>query len=319
MPKDIETIKLIPEYDVRRLQEDLGALDRDLFRRQASYKEGRVIERATDGWHALSLRSAAGSPARTDPGPSDLVGYLDTPLLAKAPYLASILSGLRLPLRAVRLLSLEPGESVKEHIDGCGLSQGWVRLHVPIVTNARAAIVMGGGEHRWQPGELWYANFGRPHSVYNMGTERRVHLVIDSFVDSVFLDLVPTEVLAHLDLTEVMFHRPEQPMLSTALDALTGRISIPAAFLKPETALIEDLAVGLEPDREGVLSVVDGDLFLIVGEEFKFLLVHLGDLEFRRVGRTEARSVKLDLCRGARRIRFRCRRGGDRTEVVREY
>jgi aspartate beta-hydroxylase len=319
MPTDIDTIKLIPEYDVLRLQDDLSTLGRDHFRRQASDRGGRVVERSTDGWDVLSLRSAAGSPARTDPGTSDLVGYLDTPLLGEAPYLASVLSDLRLPLRAVRLMSLEPGESVGEHSDGCGLPEGWVRLHLPIVTNAKAAIVMGGREHRWQPGELWYADFGGPHSVYNRGVHRRVHLVIDSFVDSTFLDLVPSEVLPHVDLSEIMFYRPEQPMLSATLDTLTGPISIPSAFLKPKTALIEELVVGLEPDLEGKLSVIDGKLFLIVGEEFKFLLVHLGDLEFRMVGRTEARSVKFDFCHDARRIRFRRRRGSDRTEVVREY
>lgn len=320
MPTDLDTIKLIPEYDVHRLQEDLHSLGRDHFRRQASYKGGRVVEQSTDGWDVLPLRSAAGSPNRTDPGPSDLVGYLDTPLLGEAPYLASVLSDLRLPLRAVRLMSLEPGKSVGEHIDGCGLSEGWVRLHLPITTNDNAAIVLGGKEHRWQPGELWYADFGRPHSVYNRGTHRRVHLIIDSFVDSAFLDLVPPDVLPHVDLSEMMFHRAEQPMLNATLDTLAGPISIPATFLKPETALIEELVVGLDPDHKGMLSVNDGRLYLIVGEEFKFMLVHLGDLEFRMVGQTEARTVKLDPCQdAARRIRFRRRRGSDRTEVVREY
>lgn len=316
---DIDTIKLIPEYDVRRLQEDLNTLGIEYFRRQASHKEGRVVEGSTDGWDALPLRSAAGSLTRTDPGPSDLVGYLDTPLLGEAPYLAFVLSDLQLPLRAVRLLSLEPGTSVGEHCDGCGLPEGWVRLHLPILTNSMAAIVMGGIEHQWNPGELWYADFGRPHSVYNRGAERRVHLIIDSFLDSRFLDLVPPEVLSDIDLTEIMFHRAEQPMLSETLDALEGPISVPAAFIKPETIDIEELVVGLEPDHAGTLSVVDGKVCLTVGEEFKFLLEHLGDLEFRMVGATEARSIKLDLCHDARQIRFRRRRGSDRTEVVRGY
>ena len=162
-----------------------------------------------------------------------LLGYLDTPLLGEAPYLAFVLSDLRLPLRAVRLMSLEPGKSVGEHSDGCGLPEGWVRLHLPILTNSMAAIVMGGIEHQWNPGELWYADFGRPHSVYNRGAERRVHLIIDAFLDSRFLDLVPREVLPHIDLSEIMFHRVEQPMLSGTLDALEGPISVPRLSSNP--------------------------------------------------------------------------------------
>lgn len=219
----------------------------------------------------------------------------------------------------VRLLSLEPGESVEEHKDGCGFAAGWLRLHLPIVTNDKAAIVMGGREHRWQPGELWYADFDRPHSVFNFGVERRVHLVVDTFVDSGFFDLVPPEVLTQIDLSEVMFFRAEQPILKTTLNTLIGPIIVPAAFIEPQSGLIEELDLGLEPDREGTFSVVDENLFLTVGEQFKFLLVHLGDLEFRMVGRTEARSIKIDLLNDARLIRFRRRRGSDRTEALREY
>jgi hypothetical protein len=315
---DINTIRLLPEYDVLRLQEDLCALGNDRFRRQASYLKGRVIERTTDGWHALSLRSAAGDLTRTDPGPSDVLGYLDTPLLGEAPYIASVLSGLHLSFGAVRLMALEPGQSVKEHKDGCGLAVGWVRLHLPIVTNSGAAIVLGGNEHRWQPGELWYADFGRPHSVYNHGADRRVHLIIDAFVDATFLDLIPPEPLAHIDSSQIIFHRTEQPLASATLQALAGPISVPAAFLEPQTALVEELLVGLEQDREGMLSAADGQLLFLVGER-RIALVHLGGLEFRMIGRTEATSIKLDLRPGTRQIRYRRRCGSDRAEVVRDY
>lgn len=319
MTTPIDTIQLLPSYDVPRLQAEVRALGSDRYRRQSSFKGGGIFEYPKDGWHVLSLRSAAGDPARTDPGPSDLLDFLDTPLMDETPYIASVLTALRLPLRAVRLMSLEPGQSVEEHRDGCGLPRGWVRLHLPITTNSEAVIVLADREHRWQPGELWYADFGGLHSVRNNGTQARVHLVIDSFVDASFLNLVPPDVLPYIDQSEILFHRAKQPISPETLDTLTGSISIPAAFFGPQTDLVEDLLAGLEPDREGELRVDDGELFFVAGEQFRISLVHIGSLEFRLGGRSECQYIKLTASHGARLIHYRRRYGSAQSEVVREY
>ena len=322
MTTDIDTMKLVPEYDVPRLQDELCTLGVDRFRLQASFWRGRVTERSRDGWRVLSLRSPGGDPARTDPGGPGLVDYLDTPLLDETPYIASVLSSLRIPLRAVRLMSLAPGESVGEHADNCGFPLGLVRLHLPIVTNEGAVLVIGGREHRWQPGELWYANFALPHSVHNRGSHARVHLVIDCDIVEAFLDLIPPDMLPHIDRSETMFCRAEQPVPVAKLNALTGPVSIPATFLRASfqtQRVLPELIDGLAPDCEGVLRIVDGQLLLIAGEQFKVALVHLGDLEFRPLGWTEQRTIKFDFRDGARRIRYRYRFGSNRTEVVREH
>jgi hypothetical protein len=322
MTTDIDTMKLVPEYDVLRLQDDFRALGVDRFRLQASFKRGRVIEGSRVGWRVLSLRSPGGDPTRTDPGGPGFVDYLDTPLLDETPYIASVLSSLRIPLGAVRLMSLEPGESVGEHADNCGFPLGSARLHLPIVTNEGAVMVIGGREHRWRPGELWYANFALPHSVHNRGSHTRVHLVIDCYIGEAFLDLIPPDMLPHIDRSETIFCRAERPVPVTELNALTGPVSIPATFLQAffqAQRVLPELVDGLTPDCEGVLRIVDGQLLLISGERLKVALVHLGDLEFRTLGSTEQRTIKFDFRDGARRIRYRHRFGSNRTEVVREH
>jgi hypothetical protein len=61
---------------------------------------------------------------------------------------------------------------------GC-LAFGQVRLHVPIITNDRVIFRVGGEEIRMLPGQVYYANFAKRHSVRNDGGEARLHLVMD--------------------------------------------------------------------------------------------------------------------------------------------
>jgi len=312
-----DTVKLLPEYDVLQLQKDLGNLADHRFRSQSSFKKGNVVEGSVPGWHVLSLRSAGGDPARTDPGGLGLVGFADTPLLEETPYIASVLSALPMPLMSVRLMSLHPGASVPEHKDGCGLSAGWVRLHLPVVTNDGAVIVLGGRQHRWQPGELWYADFGRPHSVSNKGGHARVHLVIDCYVNEGLLELFPAHVLPQIDRPEIMFYREEQPVPLARLEALTGPISVPAKVFQPLEEWDEDPPAELAPDCDCALRIVDGQFVLIVDSQVRSALVHLGDLEFRQLGGTEGTTLKFEFPDGARRIRYRRRFGNVRREIVR--
>lgn len=315
---DITTIKLLPEYDVARLEKDLAALSGDCFRRKSKIRQGRVIDSGVDGWRVLSLRSPGGDPTRTDPGGMGLSEYLDTPALDETPYIASVLRALPLPLRAVRLMSLAPGEAVGEHSDpGWGLRTGGVRLHLPIVTNEDAVLVFEGNEHRWQPGELWYADFDRPHSVHNHGRQTRVHLVIDCYVVEAFLGLIPPRVLAHMDTADVVFHRMQQPVSSATLDTLAGPISVPPAFLLTSKTPQDQRDAQTAPDHTGVLRVLDERLVLIAGER-QIALVHIGSLEFRLLGGTEARTIKFVLRDGVRKIRYRSRLGSDQWDVERD-
>ncbi|GIG63551.1 hypothetical protein Lfu02_79230 [Longispora fulva] len=314
-------VRLLPEFDARQLQEELFSLGGQRFSPQATYSEGEITESLTEGWRVLSLRSPGGDPSRTDAGGPGLVDYADTPYLEEAPYTASVLRGLGASLRAVRFMSLEPGAAVGEHTDHpYGLPVGWARLHLPIVTNDQAVIVIEGVEHRWQPGELWYANFGRPHHLYNHGPQPRVHLVIDVYVTPGLLDLFPADVRDGIDESVVMFQRPEVRLSSAELEGLSGSIPVPENFLRtyPEPPTVTEFEEAAVPDSVGDLRAENGRLVLRVGDRYETVLVHLGGLEFRPLCWTEERTMRFTDTAGTSRIVFGYRHGGHRAETVRQ-
>ncbi|MFY1676219.1 MULTISPECIES: aspartyl/asparaginyl beta-hydroxylase domain-containing protein [unclassified Streptomyces] len=264
----------------------------------------------------LPLRSPEGSAERTDPGGLGLVEYGDTPWLAKVPYIKSILDSLPTELRAVRLMSLGPGAEVDEHRDmPYGLPAGWVRLHIPFVTNQDAVCTLDGEPQTWQPGTFWFGDFSRPHSVRNGGSERRVHLVIDAFVTPELLELFPAEFQERIRWSEVLLHRPELPLEAPELADLESTFNIPEAFLYGEP---EELAQAVEPDRDARLRVDGRRLVMDVDGEPRVALQHVGEGEFRALGWTAERTVKVEPTGDGLLVRFRMRHGSRMTEATRE-
>jgi hypothetical protein len=77
-----------------------------------------------------------------------------------------------------------------------------VRLHIPIVTNDGVSNLIGDRLWTWAPGELWYADFTRPHRVENKGNQLRVHLIISALVNDYILSLFPAEYLEGRDVVK---------------------------------------------------------------------------------------------------------------------
>ncbi|KLJ01166.1 aspartyl/asparaginyl beta-hydroxylase domain-containing protein [Streptomyces sp. KE1] len=320
-------IQLKGEYDVDRLLAELQELERTQWAAQRTYGESLEPGEATLlDWRVLSLRSPEGDGARTDPGGFGLVEYAPTPWLDKAPYIASILDAIPTELRSVRLMSLGVGAEVDEHRDvPYGLPAGWVRLHIPLVTNDRAVCTLGGEKHTWQPGTFWYGDFSRPHSVRNDGDERRVHMVIDAYVNQELLELFPAEFRDAIRWSDVLLNRPELPLADHELPSFAGTFALPDAFLYGES---EELAaagdehtadaVSASEDREGRIRVAGDRLVLDVDGEPRAALVHLGEGEFRALGWTAERTLKIEPeGTGGPRVRLRMRWGSRMEEVVR--
>ncbi|GAA1267272.1 hypothetical protein GCM10009677_19580 [Sphaerisporangium rubeum] len=312
----LSAVALGPRYDAHRLRAELDALGHRRFSPQRTFDRSGPAEETGSDWRVLSLRSQGGDPRRTDPGGPGLTGYADTPLLAEAPYMASILAGIPADLRTARLMALGPGASVDEHRDyPYGLPAGWVRLHVPVVTNPGAVLVIDGVEHRWQPGELWYGDFSRPHRVYNTGETRRVHLVIDCFVGSALLDMFPEEFRRRVRWSEVLFEKPELPLTPDEAAEMECSIGVPASFLDGDS--LEAFTARWTLDRRAGLYAADGRLVLDVADGPSMTLVHIGEGEFRLLGWTTERTIKIDLSGRVPQARFRMRYGTGLAETVR--
>ena len=65
------------------------------------------------------------------------------------------------------------------------------RLHIPIETNPKVFVIFDGEKQHWEPGELWYGDFARPHWVVNDGSTTRVHMVLDVYVTRRLIQMFP--------------------------------------------------------------------------------------------------------------------------------
>ena len=123
-------------FEPARLAADLKAIE-------AAGWTGHFVKQNYDGdWSAIALRAPKGEthPLRmiySDPACSD---FVDTPLLAAAPYFREVLAAFACPLMSARLMRLAAGSRIKEHTDhDLAFEEGKVRIHIPVVTNAQVS------------------------------------------------------------------------------------------------------------------------------------------------------------------------------------
>jgi quercetin dioxygenase-like cupin family protein len=154
-------------FDIHAMRRDLAEVADDLWT--------PILSDRRLAWHGVALRSADGDPRTMGYSPD----CRDTELMDTLPALREVVAGTQGELRRVRLLALQPGAEIGEHVDEPAGEAREARLHAPITTNALASFVIDGEEIAMAPGELWWLNVELPHSAHNRGEHSRVHLVID--------------------------------------------------------------------------------------------------------------------------------------------
>lgn len=167
-------------FDPALLARDLGNLS------SAAWVRHYVRQNYEGDWSIIPLRAPAGEthPVRMIGADPACQNFVDTPLLDACPYFREVIATFRAPLRAVRLMRLTAGSVIKEHEDvDLSFEDGMVRLHIPVVTNADVDFRLNGVRVNLEAGTCWYLRLSDPHSVANHGTEDRVHLVVDAFVN----------------------------------------------------------------------------------------------------------------------------------------
>lgn len=78
-----------------------------------------------------------------------------------------------------RLLSVVmPGHTIDPHVDK--VTRGWWgRVHVPLTSAPGSLFIVGGAAHYLEPGWAYVVNVTTVHSVENLSTKPRVHLMFD--------------------------------------------------------------------------------------------------------------------------------------------
>jgi hypothetical protein len=166
-------------FDPEPLARDLAGLDGWI---------AHFVQQNYEGdWSVLPLRGTAGAKhpvMAIYPDPA-ATAFEDTPLLARCPNIAALLTRFECPLHFVRLMRLTPGSVIKEHRDlDLDAENRMVRLHLPILTNPGVVFEVNRCPVALEPGSVWYLRLSDPHRVANQGTTDRIHLVIDAPVDA---------------------------------------------------------------------------------------------------------------------------------------
>jgi Aspartyl/Asparaginyl beta-hydroxylase len=178
-------------FDPALLERDLAAMARE------DWIPHFVTGNYEGDWSVIALRGKAGAThpvtmIYSDPFCHD---FVDTPFLEACPYYREVLAAFACPLQSVRLMRLGPGSVIKEHKDHqLSFEQGAVRFHVPVVTNPNVVFSLNGRRIVLEAGSCWYLRLSDPHSVVNLGTGARLHLVIDALVDRWVEDLFATSM-----------------------------------------------------------------------------------------------------------------------------
>ncbi|GGX16595.1 aspartyl/asparaginyl beta-hydroxylase domain-containing protein [Undibacterium macrobrachii] len=165
-------LKLPFSFDITRLQHDLALAVRSPwikhFNTQAYEKD----------WSCIPLRSVGGSIDHILP--IDSAEFQDTVILEQCAYFREVIKHFECEITSIRLMSLEAGGIIKEHVDaGTSLEDGITRLHIPIQTSPEVIFMIDHQPVHFSAGDTWYLNASCLHGVRNDSQQARIHLMLD--------------------------------------------------------------------------------------------------------------------------------------------
>jgi len=113
-----------------------------------------------------------------------------TQALLQCRYIMEIMAEIGAVWGRSRLMALAAGAEVPPHADSHYYWRTHHRLHIPVITNPGVQFTCGDESVHMAAGECWMFDSFRWHDVQNKGTERRVHLVIDTVGGGQLWDLM---------------------------------------------------------------------------------------------------------------------------------
>lgn len=177
--------KLPLEFDAERLRLDAARFA------TSEWQPHFNIHNYEGEWSVVPLRAVKGGLSAIFPDPNAPEGYAETPLMERCEYVPELLRSFECELQTVRFLKLAAGSKIRRHRDyELGLEDGFVRVHVPVITNHAVEFTLDDEPVTMLPGEAWYLNVNFYHSVVNAGSTDRIHLVVDCVVNDWMREMI---------------------------------------------------------------------------------------------------------------------------------
>ncbi|MEA3064695.1 MAG: hypothetical protein QOJ27_1141 [Sphingomonadales bacterium] len=127
------------------------------------------------GNEAVRLVTPGGEPTDAIEGP-----MAPTEHLRRCPRIQEVMRALGAVWGRSRLMALAPGAEVPAHVDAHYYWRTHLRIHIPVITNPGVIFSCGDESVHMAAGQCWVFDSFRWHDVQNRGSERRIHLVLDT-------------------------------------------------------------------------------------------------------------------------------------------
>lgn len=137
------------------------------------------------GNEAVPLVSPGGQSSDDFDGPMG-----PTEILLRCPYIMDLMAELGCVWGRSRLMALAAGADVPIHIDVHYHWRTHRRLHIPVLTNPGVLFTCNNETVHMEAGDCWLFDSFSLHKVQNKGSERRIHLVLDTVGGQRLWDLV---------------------------------------------------------------------------------------------------------------------------------
>jgi hypothetical protein len=269
--RDPVAVRLRLNYDAKLLQRDLQALC-DVHRapQPGPYHKGE--------WTGIALHSMGGKQS-VFPSAAGTDQYQETEACQRAPYVQQILHDLKCPKEVARILFLPPGGHIKDHFDfHTSFQFGLLRFHIPIVTHPDVVFVIDGQRVCWNPGELWFGDFSKVHSVRNNSPIVRVHFVIDVQINDFVLNLFPEDFIQRRRASGISITSEPMPIANSELRRFICDFRIPGEFM-PMFIIGKPLA-SLAKGANAAVRLIDGKLTVLIDNAPAFWLAPISDETF---------------------------------------
>lgn len=169
-------LKLPLRIDAERLAAEVSALPSSAWLPHP----GKVV-----GNDAVPLITPHGAITNAFAGP-----MAPTEHLRACPYILDIMADIGAVWGRSRLMGLSAGAVVPEHVDVGHYWRTHFRIHIPVITNPKVVFTCEGEMVNMAAGECWIFDSFRTHDVYNGGSDKRIHLVLDTVGGERLWDLI---------------------------------------------------------------------------------------------------------------------------------
>ncbi len=191
-------LQLPIRFDAERLAAEVNALPTSAW---LPHPTGFV------GNEAIPLVSPDGQPNDDFDGP-----MAPTESLRQCPYIMDLMAELGCVWGRSRLMALAAGADVPIHIDVHYHWRTHRRLHIPVITNPGVLFTCNNETVHMEAGECWLFDSFSLHKVQNQGSDRRIHLVLDTVGGQKLWDLVDAASTGDLREAAIWDGRAAQPL-----------------------------------------------------------------------------------------------------------